>query len=275
MRPVNLIPMDQRRGESAPVRTGPVAYIVVGFLAAVLVAVIAVVMLGNSIDDKKSEVASLEAQAAETQARSQALSPYVSFQQLRDARVETIGSLARSRFDWERVIREVTRLIPKGVWLKNMTGTVAPDVQIENSAGIPLRASVPGPALELAGCARSQTDIARLIASINDVDGVTRVTAVNGIKPNDPTADSGGAPAEGGAEGAGGDDTCPSPTPSFQLVAAFDEIVVPVTGTPGIVTPPSTNVPTSAGADTSADNAQGPGSAGTDSTTPPTLSPGG
>ena len=97
MRPVNLIPMDQRRGESAPVRTGPLAYIVVGFLGVVLAAVVAIVLLGNSIDDKKSEVNSLEAQAAESQARAQALSPYVSFQQLRDARVETIGSLARSR----------------------------------------------------------------------------------------------------------------------------------------------------------------------------------
>ncbi len=135
MRPVNLIPLDQRRGESAPARTGPLAFIVVGALAVVLLAVIAVVMLGNSVEEKRSEVASLEVQAAETEARSQALSPYVSFQQLRDARVETIGSLARSRFDWERVIREVTKLIPSGVWLQNMTGTIRPDVQIDNSAG--------------------------------------------------------------------------------------------------------------------------------------------
>lgn len=266
MRPVNLIPLDQRRGDSAPVRTGPLAYIVVGFLAVALFAVIAVVMLGNSVDDKRAEVTSLEAQVAETEARAQALSPYVSFQQLRDARVETIGSLARSRFDWERVIREVTKLIPHTVWLQNMTGTVRPDVQLDSGAGIALRSSVPGPALELAGCARSQTDIARLINAINDVDGVSRVTAVNGIKG---TGSSGGD-----AEGAGGSTgACPASSPSFQLVAAFDEIAVPETpGSPGAaVTPPPSTVPTSGDGGT----AQGPGTAGEQPTAPPTLTPGG
>lgn len=269
MRPVNLIPLDQRRGETAPVRTGPLAYIVIGFLFVVLGAVIATVMLGNSVDEKKAEVASLEVQAAESQARSQALSPYVSFQQLRDARVETIGSLARSRFDWERVIREVTRLIPRSVWLQNMTGTVSPSVQIDSGAGISLRSEVQGPALELKGCARAQTDIARLIAAINDVDGVTRVTAVNGIK--EVESEEGGSDS-GGAEGADQAEGCPAGAPSFQLVAAFDEIVVPATpGAPGaVVTPPATNVPASADSGAS----QGPGTAG-ETTTPPTLIPGG
>lgn len=262
MRPVNLIPLDQRRGETAPVRTGPLAYIVVGFLAVVLAAVIAVFTLGNSVEGKEAEVATLEAQAAESQARAQALSPYVSFQQLRDSRVETVGSLARSRFDWERVIREVTRLIPHNVWLQNMTGTVRPDVQVENAAGVPLRSSVPGPALELAGCARAQTDIARLIASINDVDGVTRVTAVNGIKPTGASGESG---SSGGAEGAsGGASTCPASSPSFQLVAAFDAIAVPEV--PGAETMPP--------ASTETGTAQGPGSSATEASTPTTL-PGG
>lgn len=267
MRPVNLIPLDQRRGESAPVRTGPLAYVVIGFLVVVLAAVIAVFSLGNSIESKQSEVASLESQAAEAQARAEALSPYVSFQQLRDARVETIGSLARSRFDWERVIREVTRLIPRNVWLQNMTGTVRPDVQVENAAGVPLRASVPGPALELAGCARAQTDVARLIASINDVDGVTRVTAVNGIKP---TGASGEGGESGGAEGAGGGEVaCPASSPSFQLVAAFDAIVLPET--PGAVTTPE---PAATPTATEGGTPEGPGTAGTEPTTPTTL-PGG
>ena len=32
---------------------------------------------------------------------------------MRDARVATIDSLAKSRFDWERVIRELSVVIPK------------------------------------------------------------------------------------------------------------------------------------------------------------------
>ena len=34
MRPVNLIPPEDRRGQHAPLRTGPLAYILVGALVA-------------------------------------------------------------------------------------------------------------------------------------------------------------------------------------------------------------------------------------------------
>ena len=241
MRPVNLIPPDLRRGDSAPTRTGPLAYMVVAALGAVLVAVLVVVMLGNSAADKRTEVASLEAQAAQTEARATALSPYVSFQSLRDARVQTVDSLAKSRFDWERVIRELSRVIPSQVSLNNMTGTISPDVTIDDGAGIALRGSVAGPAVELKGCARSQDDIARLIAAVNDVDGVTRVTAVNGIKADG----AGGEDSGGGAEGASSSGGCAAKNPSFELVAAFDAVPVPAGATdPGTVVAPGGATPT-------------------------------
>lgn len=247
MRPVNLIPAEERRGEAAPTRTGPLAYIVVGALVVVLAAVTAVVLLGNQIDEKTSQVAALESTAAETQARAAALSPYVSFQSLRDARVETVSSLATSRFDWERVVRELSRLIPRGVWIRNMTGTVSPAVTLDDAAGVSLRAAVTGPAIELVGCARSQPDIARLIASINDVDGVTRVTAANGVKPTiaNDTESEGQGPSD--AEGASDAATvCPDTSPAFELVAAFDAVPVPATDPGATAVPPPETQPTEA-----------------------------
>ena len=223
MRPVNLIPAEERRGASAPSRTGSAAYLVIGVLAVVLVAVTAIVFLGNKIDDKQTEVDALEAKAVETEARAEGLSSYVGFQQMRESRAATIDSLAKSRFDWERVIREVSLVIPKTVWLSNMTGTVSPDVQIDDAPGITLRSSVPGPALELVGCARSQPAIATLIASLHDIDGVTRVTAVNGIKSD--TAEESTASSDGGTgETADTGGSCPPSAPAFQIVAAFDAV---------------------------------------------------
>ena len=61
MRPVNLIPAEERRGERAPLRSGPLAYIVVGALVAALLGVTALVLTGNQIADRKAEVAQLEA----------------------------------------------------------------------------------------------------------------------------------------------------------------------------------------------------------------------
>ncbi len=226
MRPVNLIPADMRRGDSAPTRTGPLVYVVVGVLAVVFVAISVLTLLGKQVDDKTAEVATLERRVAETQARAQSLATYVSFQQMRDDRVLTVDALAKSRFDWERVVREVAKIIPKQVWLSNMTGTVAPEVQVDDGAGIAMRSEVPGPALELVGCARSQSAIANLIAAMHDIDGVTRVTAVNGVKG--VKQDGGGeqvADGEGAAPDLGG--SCVPSAPAFQLVAAFDAVEVP------------------------------------------------
>jgi Tfp pilus assembly protein PilN len=240
MKPVNLIPAEDRRGVGAPMRTGSAVYIVVGALAAILVAVCAVVFLGNKAADKQTEVAALESQAAETQARADGLSSYVSFQEMRDSRVETIDSLATSRFDWERVIRELSIVIPRGIWLSNLTGTVGPEVQLDDGAAIGLRSSIPGPALELVGCARSQPSIARLIAAMHDIDGVTRVTAANGIKPS--TADEGDTSSSDAASSDAATTTgaCPRSAPRVERGAAIDAVAVPDAATAPVPAEPTT-----------------------------------
>ena len=47
MRPVNLIPPESRRGQNAPLRSGPLPYIAIGALVAVLLGVTALVLVGN------------------------------------------------------------------------------------------------------------------------------------------------------------------------------------------------------------------------------------
>ena len=184
MRPVNLIPPDQRRGDAAPARAGAASYIVVAVLFAILFAVTGVVLTGNSVKDKENELASLQAAQTETAARASALSNFASFQQMKDSRVQTVASLAQSRFDWERVMREVSRVLPDSVWLTNLTGTVSPAVTVPAAAGVSLRSSVDGPALTMIGCAASQEDVAALIAAVGDIDGVSRVLVEKSEKPN-------------------------------------------------------------------------------------------
>jgi Tfp pilus assembly protein PilN len=215
MRPVNLIPPEQRRGEAAPARAGAASYIVIAVLFAILFAVTGVVLTGNDVSDKKTELASVEAQQAETTARAQALSNFASFQQMKDNRVLTISSLAQSRFDWERVMREVSRVLPESVWLTNLTGSVSPEVNVPGAAETTTRGSIAGPALSMVGCARSQQDVAALIAAVGDIDGVTRVLAEKSEKPTGAvTGDS-----------SGGDCRTRDYIAQFSLVAAFDSVV--------------------------------------------------
>ncbi len=229
MRPVNLIPPEERRGAGAPARTGALSYILVAALALLLIGVTATVVFGKKVSDKEDEVAALEVKAAETSARAESLSTYTTFQSIRDARVETVAQLATSRFDWERVLEELSRVIPRHVWLTNLTGTVSPDVQLEDSGSDDggLRDSIEGPALVLAGCGPSHDDIARLVAAMRDIDGVTRVTAANASKVDTASGSS-----------TGSCQTRPS-IPQFNLVAAFDGVVV-ASGSTGSTTTATT-----------------------------------
>ena len=128
MRPVNLIPTEERRGESSPLRTGPLAYIVVGALVMCLAGVTALVLTGNQVADRKSEIAELERDDAAAQARVQRLSSFTQFANLAEQRVATVSSLADSRFDWERVMRELSLILPADAWLVSLNATAAPGV---------------------------------------------------------------------------------------------------------------------------------------------------
>ncbi len=219
MRPVNLIPREERPGERRPMRGGPLAYIVIGALAAALLGITVLVLTDNQIADRESEIAQLEGEKAVVEARAQALDAYTQFHSVREQRVATVASLADSRFDWERVMRELALVLPSDVWLTNLTGTASPAVAPEGAASVSLRPSVPGPALELVGCARSQEAVAGFVQALEEIDGVTRV----GVQSS--ALSSGSA----GSSGSATTSTCQTRDfiAQFQMVAAFDAAPLP------------------------------------------------
>ena len=92
MRPVNLIPPEDRRGDHAPLRAGSLSYIIVGAIAAGLLAVVALVLTQNSITEHENEIEQLEvARDAATQ-QAEALAPYAEFASLQEQRELTISS---------------------------------------------------------------------------------------------------------------------------------------------------------------------------------------
>jgi Tfp pilus assembly protein PilN len=220
MRPVNLIPSEDRPGGRRPARSGPVAYVVVGALALALIGVSVLVVSGNQISDRKAEITRIEGKVASTQARAGALSAYTQFHSVREQRVATVTSLADSRFDWERVMRELALILPGDVWLTNLTGTASPGVSVEGSSTIDLRSTVPGPALEVVGCARSQDAVAGFVQALKEIDGVTRV----GVQSSELGTGAESASSTSTAS------TCQTRSfiAQFQMVVAFDAAPVPL-----------------------------------------------
>jgi Tfp pilus assembly protein PilN len=237
MRPVNLVPKEYRRGALAGKGGETLSYVLIGALAVMLLGVVAVVLTGNSVSDKKADVAKLKQEQADEQARADALEPYARFATLQQTRTATVSSLAQSRFDWQRALQELSRVIPPDVSLTGLTGTAAPDVTLQSSAQVPTRASIAGPALEVSGCSPDQVQVATFVAAIEDIDGVTRVGLDSSGTAGGSTGGSGA-----GATSAGGASDCGNQMP-FSLVAAFDAAPVPATGDAGTLTLPAPATP--------------------------------
>ena len=143
---------------------------------------------------------------------------------MQETRQATVTSLAQSRFDWERVMRELALVIPADVWLVNLTGTRRPRrSRWMARPRSPSRDSVAGPALEIVGCAPGQDSVAAFVAALEDIDGVTRVgvALLGGSTTRDQAA----------AGGEAGDDDCRTRDfiVQFELVVAFDAVPVPAT----------------------------------------------
>ena len=239
MKAVNLIPADLRRTRGATGgRSGTGVYVLLGGLAILAVIVSAWAVTTRQVSDKKAELARVTAEAATAQQRAGELKPYIEFARLSERRITTVRELARNRFNWPYALREISRVMPSDVWLTSLVGTAAPGVAVPGGTGSGLRATVQAPAVEITGCTTDMANVARFIARLRDVEGITRV----GLDSSEKTEQAG----SGG--GGGGDGDCRAGSddyPQFQLVAFFEgKVVAAASG--GSATPqPATGSPAS------------------------------
>jgi Tfp pilus assembly protein PilN len=225
MRPVNLLPPEDRRDGQAPTRTGPMPYLVVGALVLLLVGVTALVLTGNQVSEREADLARLKREDAVEGARADRLAAYTQFQTLREQRVATVSSLANSRFDWERVMRELSLILPKDVWLVEVSASASPETDAGGgSGGTGLRSGSAGPALVMSGCASGQEAVAGFVTALKDIDGVTRV----GLQSSELGSSDAGAGVSGEGGSGGGDCRTRDFIAMFDIIAVFDAAPVPV-----------------------------------------------
>ena len=125
MRPINLIPVEQRRGAARTPggRTSIGVYALLGGLGAAVVCVLGVraaVELHQRA--RPSELADVQAQAQGEKQVADALRPYGQFADIQQARHQQISTLTSGRFDWERSLRQLSLAIPRNVYLLNVDG---------------------------------------------------------------------------------------------------------------------------------------------------------
>jgi Tfp pilus assembly protein PilN len=236
MRPVNLIPPDERRGDEAPLRTGHLVYVLTAGMVLLLLGIVAVALTSKQISDRQDQQASLQQDLDQATARANSLAAFTNFRSVQESRLATVTSLAQSRFDWSRVLNELALVLPSDVSLSSVSGSVSPDVAVQSSGdggGSGLRGEIEAPALEIAGCAPGQDAVAGFVAALEDIDGVTRV----GLESSNVDSAASGSSS---SSSSGATDCEAGPrTASFQIVVAFDAVPTPSAATTPPSVPPS------------------------------------
>jgi Tfp pilus assembly protein PilN len=232
MKAVNLIPHDSRRRGIAGVQAGAgSSYALIGLLVLAVLFVTIDVLTANTISHRKAKLAAVNAQTVSAQALATRLQPYATFAQLAQARTSTVRTIAAARFNWQGALVDLARVVPANTSLSAVNGSVAPGAGSGGSTSGELRGDISVPAFELAGCTRTQDDVATLMSRLRLISGVTRVSFEDAQKSGSAT--SGASPSS--TSGTAG---CPANSPTFDIVVFFQPM--PSAGPDGVVSAGST-----------------------------------
>jgi Tfp pilus assembly protein PilN len=118
MRAVNLLPLHARAGRRRP-PTAALAVAGVGVLAASLLAVGYFSTNGN-VDQREQELVALEQQLAAARSAAKPKREQTGLAAQRDQRFTALNDALAKRISWDRILREVSLVMPDDVWLSSL-----------------------------------------------------------------------------------------------------------------------------------------------------------
>ena len=178
MRPVNLIPQDQRR-RTPREGSGRGAHAVLGVLAVLLAMAVVYVLTANSVTEKESQAEQARIEAEQLEAQAANKESFTDFAQVAQTRAASVAAVASTRFDWERLMRELSRVMPAGSWLTSASASVGgdPSVAANPADPAPTAAAPSGgsPTAALTGCTPKHSDVARMMVRLRQLHRVVDV----------------------------------------------------------------------------------------------------
>jgi Tfp pilus assembly protein PilN len=195
VRAVNLLPGDEanqgRKVPPLPVLAGCIGTVVISALLALMF------LSGNAGVAKKQHA--LEQVQAEYATIPAPASPVVAeLPRERQTRVTALAAVLGQRVAWDRLLREVSQVVPSDVWLIALNA-LAPSISPAAAGGIPQQSFM------VTGCTYSQDSVARFLARLSVVPDLT------GMNLGSSSTDSGGG---------GGGGQCPAGMFTFILQGA-------------------------------------------------------
>jgi Tfp pilus assembly protein PilN len=186
VRPVNLIPQDQRRRTPSE-GSGKGAHALLGLLAVLLAMAVVYVLTANSVTERegKAEEARIEADRLEAQAANK--ESFSDFAAIAQTRMASVAGVASTRFDWERFMRELSLVMPEGSWLRSAdaSATGAPEGAAAPAGATPAVPGTGSPSATLSGCTPEHSDVARMMVRLRQLHRVTDVALTQSSKEDE------------------------------------------------------------------------------------------
>jgi Tfp pilus assembly protein PilN len=192
VRPVNLVPLDQRR--RTPSDGGRGAHIALGVLGLLLAMVVGYVLTSNTVTERQNETEAARVEADRLEAKAAQRGNFADFASIAQTRIKSVAGVAASRFDWERFMRELARVIPADSWLQSADASTTGDAAATATAGAPAPSAAPAtgsPSANLVGCTPSQSDAARLMVRLRQLHRVEDVELGSSTKEEASTGAAG------------------------------------------------------------------------------------
>jgi Tfp pilus assembly protein PilN len=172
MRAVNLIPTEQRRAKPTGKASGS-AYAIVGVLTVLLVMAVAYVLTSNQVNENETKAAEAKQQADALEAQAAALGSFTNFAAIKDQRLASVVTTAQTRFDWERLMREVSMIMPEGSWLRTTSASVVGEASPTGET--PTAGAALNPTATFVGCTKKQSEVATLMVRMGELYRATDV----------------------------------------------------------------------------------------------------
>ena len=163
MRAVNLLPRDDPRGSSR--QTNPVVLIgVVGAVAATALLAAFFLTVSAGVADNQERLDAAQSELDATPVPAPADTSNATLGQEKSARVVALSTALGTRIAWDRVLREISLVLPEDVWLSTL------------SAKAPAPAGgVPATGFTITGKTYSHNGVARLLARLAVVPHLSNV----------------------------------------------------------------------------------------------------
>jgi Tfp pilus assembly protein PilN len=176
VRAVNLLPRDDAKRQ----RNQPGAVMLTGVLGSMLVVALLTGLFltsSSTVSDRQSELDAARAELAAIPPAPAAPAENTGLETEKSARVTLLGKALGARVAWDRVLREISLVLPDDVWLESLAANAADP----NFVPTPGQTDAPPGTFTLTGFSYSHDGVARLLSRLAVIPSLERPTLGSSI----------------------------------------------------------------------------------------------